>query len=159
MEAGLYTFRQIVVDSSYWLPLFGVEIDIDSSENVETVFSRLFDLEIDVIINDLTPIEAFGKASRLAEKGGNEEGYELAIQGFYDLASDDRIKRVSSTDLGVFKQALLLRRAHNDLFDCFIFGTAMYLKATLLTEDRFAHKEIRSIEIFRWKDLKKALQV
>lgn len=148
-------YRQIILDTSYLLPIFGVQIDTADQVEIQEQLSLLIDNDIGIGICDLSLIEGFGKASRLAEKQQNEDGYISAVRGYIDLLYDKQIKKYPTSEVGIFNEAQLLRRKHNDLFDCFIFGTALYLKAILLTEDTFAHKEIKTIEIWNWKRLMK----
>jgi predicted nucleic acid-binding protein len=148
-------FRQIIFDTSYLLPIFGVSINTADQIEIQQELILLLDSDILLGICDLSLIEGFGKASRLAEKQNSEQGYLAAVRGYIDILFDDQIKKHSATDVGIFNEAQLLRKKHNDLFDCFIFGTALHLKAVLVTEDSFAHKEINTIEVWNWKRLKK----
>jgi predicted nucleic acid-binding protein len=152
-------YRQIIIDTSYLLPMFGVQIDTADQTDIQRKISLIMSNDIIIGICDISLIEGFGKASRLAQKQQNEDGYLSAVRGYIDLLYDNQIKKYSTVDVGIFNEAQLLRRKHNDLFDCFIFGTALYLKAILLTEDNFAHKEIKTIEIWNWQRLTKELAI
>ncbi|MHB1868607.1 MAG: PIN domain-containing protein [Nitrososphaerales archaeon] len=72
----------IVLDTTFILPAFGVEIEIDSTESVQEKIREVRESqETPILISDLSPLESFLKAFRLAEKAKSEEGKKAAKTG------------------------------------------------------------------------------
>ncbi|MHA2370948.1 MAG: hypothetical protein ACXADX_19205 [Candidatus Hodarchaeales archaeon] len=142
------------MDTTYLIPIFGIETDIASNEEIKTTLKAYIDSGGELGINTLSAIEGYGKAIRIAEKADVKGGFLSAAQGFIDLLSDKTFHHYEFRDFSIFNWAQQLRRKHRDLFDCFIFATALAKKKVLLTEDTFAHDEIKTIKVWNWKTFK-----
>lgn len=152
----------LVIDTTFLLPAFGVEIDTESSERIEAVISSLLEgggPRDRIFISDMSPLEAFLKAYRLAEKEKNEKGKNAAKLGFLAVTGASSVYTiVPHSDEGVFESAFEMRNSHSDPFDCFIFATAKVLGATLVTEDTVAEKFLGSNSVLSWNGLRKSLR-
>jgi hypothetical protein len=77
------------------LPVFGIDIGVDSASSIQGILSRLAEKGTTLCISDLSPFEAFIKAYRIAEKLKDERGKEEAKLGLLfvvreRLADEDR---------------------------------------------------------------------
>lgn len=145
----------LVLDSTYLLPAFGVDIG-EGSNIVPQIVDTMTKSAIKLFISDLTPLECFLKAFRIAERSKREEGKKSAKIGFIATTKDPSITIISHLDEDIIAEASLIRESHKDPFDCFIFATARVLQASLLTEDQSAEKYLPK-KIVSLADLKKML--
>ena len=149
----------IVLDTTFILPAFGVEIEIDSTESVQEKIREVRESqETPILISDLSPLESFLKAFRLAEKAKSEEGKKAAKTGFLAVTADTSTFRcISHSSPDIVRAAFEIRMTHNDPFDCFIFATAKVFGATLVTEDSNAIRYLGVEKVESWKNFKKTL--
>lgn len=147
---------RLVLDTTYLMPAFGVQIGLDSSEKILSMLTLLVRTnEEPLFISDLTPLEGFLKAFRLAEKGKNEDGKMAAKAGFQSIIrNSSTFSCLPHSDERILDEACDIRATHNDPFDCFIFGTARVLNCTLLTEDNRAAQYLAEDRILSWKSFK-----
>ncbi len=150
----------LVLDTTFLLPAFGVEIDVDTSEKIELAIQQLVkESSTPIRISDLSPLEGFLKSYRLAEKAKNEEGKKAAKMGFLAVTRDSSwLRMVPHTEEIIVNAAFEIRLTHNDPFDCFIFATAKATGARLVTEDSTAKKYLGSENVLSWEDLKRSLR-
>lgn len=149
-----------MLDTTYLLPAFGVELDFDSAENITKVLDNITEIGSNVYLSDLSPLECFLKAFRLAEKVKSQAGKEAAKIGFLAVTKDPSAFTIlSHSDEDIITEAFMIRNSHRDPFDCFIFATAKVLEATLVTEDDDAWKYVGSDKILSWKNLRKDLGI
>ncbi len=149
---------ELVFDTTVLLPAFGVEVDIDKSENIKQTLNELMNVhKIKLFLSDLSPLEGFLKSFRLAEKMKNEEGKKAARVGFLAVTRDSTFTIISHLEERTFNEAYEIRKKHRDPFDCFIFATAKSLDASLVTEDTNAKKFLDKERVLSWKDLKNRL--
>jgi len=150
--------QPIVLDTTFILPAFGVEIELDSSKSVEeTIHEVRESRETPILISDLSPLEGFLKAFRLAEKAKNEDGKKAAKIGFLAVTADTSTFRcVTHSSQDILSAAFEIRMTHTDPFDCFIFATAKVFGATLISEDRNATRYLGAENVESWKDFKKS---
>lgn len=153
------SIRNVVLDTTYLLPVFGIDIDVDSSSSIQETLQRLAKKGVGLHISDLTPFEAFIKSYRISEKLRDEEGKEAARSGFVILARADWVSKVDHKDDTVINEAFKVRLNHNDPFDCFIFATAKALGMPLVTEDDSASNFLHKDSLLSWTDLKRKLRV
>ena len=150
--------RELVFDTTYLLPAFGVDVDVDTSKNIKLILNELADVRgVKLIISDLSPLEGFLKSFRLAEKMKNEEGEKAAKMGFLAVTKDSTFSIVSHSDERTFNGACEIRQNHRDPFDCFIFATARSINAPLVTEDIDAQKFLGKKKVLSWRNLKQYL--
>ena len=152
------SIRNVVLDTTYLLPVFGIDIDVDSSSTIQETLQRLRGKGVGLHISDLTPFEAFIKSYRISEKLRDDEGKEAARSGLVILARADWVSKVDHKDDTVINEAFKVRLSHNDPFDCFIFATAKALEMPLVTEDDSASNFLDKDSILSWKELKRKLR-
>ena len=148
-----------MLDTTYMLPVFGIDIAVDSAASIQGTLSRLVEKGTTLCISDLSPFEAFIKAYRLAEKLKDEKGKEEAKLGLLFVVRGDWLSRIDYKDDEIIEEAFKIRRKHNDPFDCFIFATAKINKIPLITEDHAAKEFLEDRLVMTWAGLKKNLKV
>lgn len=149
--------RELVLDTTYILPAFGIEVDVDSTERIGATLGVLKEQGVTLHISDLSPLEGFVKAFRIAEKLGDEPGKKGAKIGFLAVTKDPLLLKVNHSDEEILNAAYEIRITHTDPFDCFIFATAKVFSKTLLTEDRSAAHFLGRKNVLTWNDLRKSL--
>ena len=151
--------RNILLDTTYLLPVFGIDVEVDSALAIRDALERLLKRGVRLHVSDLTPFEAFVKSFRVAEKLRDEEGKQAAKSGFTILARADWLDKVDHKDDTVVEEAYRIRLDHNDPFDCFIFATAKALSIPLVTEDQDASKFLGKESTLTWKELKRSFRL
>src|SRR5207245_9138449 len=106
------------------LPVFGIDIGIDSASSIQETLSRLVEKGTVLFISDLSPFEAFIKSYRIAEKLKDERGKQEAKLGLLFVVGGDWATKIDHEDDEIIEEALKIRLKHNDPFDCFICLTA-----------------------------------
>src|SRR5437016_9998805 len=104
------------------LPVFGIDIGVDSSSSIQAALSRLAQKGTTLCISDLSPFEAFIKAYRIAEKLKDERGKEEAKLGLLFVVRGDWLTRIDNKDQEIIEEAFKIGKKHNDPFDCLIFA-------------------------------------
>jgi PIN domain nuclease of toxin-antitoxin system len=140
------------------LPVFGIDIGVDSASSIQGTLSRLAEKGTKLCISDLSPFEAFIKAYRIAEKLKDERGKEEAKLGLLFVVRGDWLSRIDHKDHEIIEEAFKIRQKHNDPFDCFIFATAKVQRIPLITEDRVAREFLDDKLVMTWTMLKKSLK-
>ncbi len=147
--------ENILVDSTFLLPLVGVEV-VGLPENpLETMMS----LGLDVKINEISLFEAVGKAVREAEKVHDRERIMKRIEiGVKSLLLEARIEKFPVCESETIGTAIKLYKSGlDDLPDCFIVATATLHTGLLLTEAEdvkpAAQKANVSLKVVKWKDI------
>jgi PIN domain nuclease of toxin-antitoxin system len=148
----------LLLDTTYLLPVFGIDIGVDSASSIQETLSRLVETGTVLYISDLSPFEAFIKAYRIAEKLKDERGKQEAKLGLLFVARGDWITKIDHEDDEIIEEAFKIRLKHKDPFDCFIFATAQVRKVPLVTEDRVAPQFIGEGLVMNWAALKKSLR-
>jgi PIN domain nuclease of toxin-antitoxin system len=148
-----------MLDTTYVLPVFGIDIGVDSASSIQGTLSRLAEKGTTLCISDLSPFEAFIKAYRIAEKLKDERGKEEAKLGLLFVVRGDWLSRIDHKDHEIIEEAFRIRQKHNDPFDCFIFATAKVQRIPLITEDRVAREFLDDKLVMTWAVLKKNLKV
>jgi predicted nucleic acid-binding protein len=150
--------EKLVLDSTYLLPAFGVNIDVETSEAIVETIDLLKARGIGIFVSDLSPLECYLKAFSLAERAGTEEGRKAAVTGLLAVTGDSsKFVAVPYSDERVVREASEIKKSHKDPFDCFIFATAKALNAVLVTEDDSASKYVGGSNVQSWKRLGKLL--
>ncbi len=147
-----------MLDTTYMLPVFGIDIGVDSASSIQGTLSRLVEKGTTLCISDLSPFEAFIKAYRIAEKLKDERGKEEAKLGLLFVVRGDWLSRIDHKDHEIIEEAFKIRQKHNDPFDCFIFATAKVQRIPLITEDRVAREFLDDKLVMTWTMLKKSLK-
>ena len=141
------------------MPVFGIDVGVDSSSSIQATLSRLVEKGTTLCISDLSPFEAFIKAYRIAEKLKDDKGKEEAKLGLLFVVRGDWLTKVDHKDHEIIEEAFKIRQKHNDPFDCFIFATATVQGIPLVTEDRVAREFLDEDLAMTWAELKKTLKL
>lgn len=150
--------RSLLLDTTYMLPVFGIDIGVDTSSSIQETLSRLVTKGTVLFISDLSPFEAFIKTYRIAEKLKDERGKQEAKLGLLFVVRGDWATKIDHEDDEIIEEAFKIRLKHNDPFDCFIFATAQVRKIPLVTEDRVAPQFLEDGSVMNWAALKKTLR-
>lgn len=150
--------RSLLLDTTYLLPVFGIDIGVDTSSSIQETLSRLVTKGTVLFISDLSPFEAFIKSYRIAEKLKDERGKQEAKLGLLFVVRGDWATKIDHEDDEIIEEAFKIRLKHNDPFDCFIFATAQVRKIPLVTEDRVAPQFLEDGSVMNWAALKKTLR-
>lgn len=149
----------LLIDTSYLLPLFGLESRLPSYD--ETLSDLLN--QYDVKYNPVSLLEAKWLVIRTARK--TKKGLETFLryyrEGIGSIKKEDRIEESAFTDEIVeeLSDRLLIKASLKDYFDRQIYSTAACLNYILLTEDQQLHDLSRAQitpkpkAILRWSDL------
>lgn len=151
----------LLLDSSYLFPIFGVQLEY---RNFESVFSSLPEKYL-VKYNPVSLIEAKWYVLRNSKTKGR--GYDGALllsymRGLLSLQRDPRIESTTLTNERIeeLSDSLLTRFTVRDYFDRLIYSTAAHLQCILLTEDARLHELFKADNdlpkpkgIMKWKDL------
>ncbi len=146
-----------VFDTTYFLPAFGVQIDVGTPESILDVIKRFLGKGNSIIVSDVTPLEAFLKAFSIAEKRKDEDGKKRAREGFLSMVNDPSIEIASHQQRLVFENAFKIRLNHRDPFDCFVFATALAENALLVSEDESSLKYLKNDRVMKWAQFKKKI--
>ncbi|OLE69595.1 hypothetical protein AUF78_10435 [archaeon 13_1_20CM_2_51_12] len=158
MHDNLSSARSIMLDTTYILPVFGIDVGVDSSPSIQGTLSRLVERGTVLYISDLSPFEAFIKAYRIAEKLKDEKGKGEAKLGMLFIVKGDWLTRIDHEDDEIIEEAFKIRQIHNDPFDCFIFASAKVNNIPLVTEDQVAKEFLQDRLVMTWAVLKKHLR-
>ena len=134
---------ELLLDSSYLFPLFGVKLEYKNFESAFPSLSQRYFLRY----NPVSLIEAKWYVLRESKrkgknKGGGEDGLLQSYRtGISSLVRDRRIETTTFTNEKREELSdILLSKFHiNDYFDRLIYSTAADLNCTLLTEDGSLH--------------------
>ncbi len=158
MHDKLASTRGLILDTTYLLPVFGIDIGVDSASSIQGTLSKLVEKGTTLFISNLSPFEAFIKAYRIAEKLKDEGGKEEAKLGLLFIARGAWLSKIDHQDDEIVEEAFKIRLKHNDPFDCFIFATAKVRKIPLVTEDRAAASFIEDRLVMTWSELKRVFK-
>lgn len=126
---------ELLIDTTYLLPVFGVDVGLD---DFEARFGKLL-RSFSVRYNPVSLVEAKWTILRLGRKDPSKKDALLGAYrtGMKVLASDDRLKEtpITSEGIEVVADALLAEDGVKDYFDRVIYGTATERRCALLTED------------------------
>jgi len=151
----------LLLDSSYLFPIFGVRLEY---RNFETIFPKLTE-HYYVKYNPVSLIEAkWYVLKQLKKNRTHEDLLQSYRRGLASLAQDRTIEttRVTSEKVEELSDALLQQHSVQDYFDRLIYSTAAHIDSILLTEDDVLHNLFKKTtnedlarpkKILRWKDL------
>ena len=150
----------LLLDSSYLLPIFGVGLEY---RDFELVFPKLAD-QYSIRYNPVSIIEAkWYVLKQIKKKKANEDLLQSYRRGLSSLERDQTLKSTPLTNEKIeeLSDALLVRYSLQDYFDRLIFSTSAHFGSILLTEDNLLHELFNTIDndlskpkkILRWKDL------
>ncbi len=145
---------KILLDTSYILPLFGIDVEIEGlKENFLRVLERY-----DVYYSPISLIEAKFIALQLLKDGINLlDDYRI---GLIRISAEDYLKPTPLTtpEIEEIADKLLIDENVKDYFDRMIYATAVVFKLVLITEDRKLTELAKSYtkrppKVYSWKTL------
>ncbi len=150
---------RLLLDTTYLLPLFGIDLKL---LRFEELLPRLLE-RFDTLYNPVSLVEAKWLILRLIRRSetrvkGLLEAYRMGLKA---LQFDERLKATTLTDPEVEEIAdrLLIEAGVRDYFDRLIYASAIVNDAILLTEDEEL-REIASMKqhphpkgIMNWKEI------
>jgi predicted nucleic acid-binding protein len=152
--------NKILLDTTYILPLFGIEIKIDpdSNEKLKMIWDRnLKDLKF--YLSSVSLIETMYKLLGEYRKKENFEilnRYQMILPTI--LNSPIQIYNPELNAKASLIATKIRHFGHPDIMDCWIAATAALLKCSLLTEDSELEEilslipETKEIEIWSWSE-------
>jgi len=151
--------KGIFVDSTFLLPLVGVEV-LGIPENPLGI---MLSFGLDVKINEISLFEAVGKALREAKKADNQEKIMERIKmGVKSLLLDTRIEKFPICEVETIGTVVkLYENGLDDLPNCFIAASATFYTGLLLTESKDVRLAVQKanipLKLIKWKDLTRNL--
>ena len=148
--------NRILLDTSYLLPLFGIDVEIDGlKENFPKVLKKF-----EVYYSPVSLIETKFIILRLLKDGINLlEDYRVGLDS---ILAEDLFKPTPLTNSEIEEVAdrLLIDKGLKDYFDRMIYATAVVFKLALVTEDRklteiASNYSLKPPKVYSWKTLLK----
>ena len=146
--------NKILLDTSYLLPLFGIDVEIDGlKENFPKVLKKF-----EVYYSPISLIETKFIILRLLKDGINLlEDYRVGLDS---ILAEDLFKPTPLTNSEIEEVAdrLLVDKGLKDYFDRMIYATAVVFKLALVTEDRklteiASNYSLKPPKVYSWKTL------
>lgn len=122
---------RLIIDTTYLLPFFGIEVEGLSEENVIALSQKC-----ELIYPSMLLPELWAKVLREARKRGFDRPPEEAISAMNALLAGSGIELTPPNSRQMEVAALLRLSGHKDIFDCLGFGYAESLSTDFLSEDR-----------------------
>lgn len=154
----------VVLDTTYVLPLFGIEPSLGNKfigEIQKMWENQLHDFKF--FLPDVCLIEVLHKLNREFRKKNDPkimERYSLVLPSIQTSESVELIESFKNQTISEY--AIKIRgTGHPDLFDCLIGASAIYTESILVTEDQPLKDKILSlslekdIKILDWKKFSK----
>jgi len=159
--------NKIILDTTYVLPLFGVQIDISPTflDEVKSIWKTGL-IGYQIYLPSPCLIEVIYKLNREFRKNKRSEAldrYSLVLP----TVIRSKVVEISQSFLNptICKTAMYIRKAgHRDLMDCMIGATATCLRGLLITEDDELGKimgkleETRGTPKFTWKEFHESIR-
>lgn len=127
---------EILLDTTYILPIFGINIGL---KNFETHFPVLLTTS-HVLYTPLSIVEAKWVVLRLARKrpAQRKDLLETYRKGLSTLLGEGRLIQTTFTkpEIEEIADVLLIDTGIRDYFDRLIYATSIYYNAVLMTEDQ-----------------------
>lgn len=158
--------KRIILDTTYLLPVFGIEID-KSEEEINQIKKMWIHglVGFDLYVSSISIIEIVYKLNSMFRNQNRNEildRYPLVLGSI--LNNPNFHIFYSETDLLASEMAITIRKmGHNDLLDAWIAGSAYALDGIFLTEERVLLKILKQISEFKsdliwdWTKLQKEL--
>jgi len=146
--------NRILLDTSYLLPLFGIDVEIDGlKENFPKVLKRF-----EVYYSPISLIETKFIILRLLKEGINLlEDYRVGLDS---ILAEDLLKPtlLTNSEIEDVADKLLIDKGLKDYFDRMIYATAVVFKLALVTEDRkltelASNYSLKPPKVYSWKTL------
>ena len=153
---------ELLLDSSYLFPIFGIELEY---QKFESVFPTLPEKYL-VKYNPVSLIEAKWYVLRKSKKKDKDQGdilFQSYREGLLSLQRDQKLESTPLTNEHIeeLSDSLLTKFDIRDYFDRLIYSTAADLQCALITEDASLHEIFRRTnnnltkpkQMMKWKDL------
>jgi predicted nucleic acid-binding protein len=146
--------NRILLDTSYLLPLFGIDVEIDGlKENFPKVLKRF-----EVYYSPISLIKTKFIILRLLKEGINLlEDYRVGLDS---ILAEDLLKPtlLTNSEIEDVADKLLIDKGLKDYFDRMIYATAVVFKLALVTEDRkltelASNYSLKPPKVYSWKTL------
>ncbi|TFG04632.1 MAG: hypothetical protein EU536_04200 [Promethearchaeota archaeon] len=142
--------KKIILDSTYLLPLIGIDVGIPEDD-----LKALFISDHEILINEVSIFEIMGKGLR--EVIRKKLPYNRLLKGLASLKEDERIQTISLKDTLAFSNliGLIFQSGLQDIPDCMILSTAMncdifITEAKDIPKTSSLFKEFQHVEIINW---------
>jgi len=152
--------KKVVLDSTYILPLYGIAVD--GLESLERILVSLFKGEIKKLklyipsTNLLEAMYKLLKEFKIQRDKAIIDRYTIATRSLIENTNLIILNPITHPEIS--QLALKIRSAgHEDIFDCFIAGCAIFENAILLTQDKSLSDtlqkipEFQNIRVISWK--------
>ncbi|MHA1274741.1 MAG: PIN domain-containing protein [Promethearchaeota archaeon] len=157
------SIKSIILDTTYILPLFGIEINLSKPflEDLKKIWKNEIE-DFKIYLPSICLIESMYK---LLNEYNKKKNFEI-LERYYKI-----IPTILNLPIEIFycelnpiislNAAKIRHYGHKDFMDCWIAGTALFLNGILLSEDTQLKSiikqipEFKHLEIWSWDDLKK----
>lgn len=144
---------RILLDTTYILPAFGIELEELSWNDIERIINRLLIKKSRIYVSNISILEAYLKTLSIARKKGISELFSRAIDGVDLIVNEAEITKIDYFDREILEKASEIFKRHNDPFDAIIFSTAITRNMYLLTEDKEASKFIEKEKLLNLRTI------
>ena len=158
--------KRMFLDTTFVLPLFGLEINASKNPGFKEDFSSLWNHGIDgykLYLSTVSLIEAAYILNGVFRQSGDIEvfrKYEIALP---TINNSPHVELFDSPQDIKSMQYLTQIRAlgHKDLMDCWILGSAAALGCIFLSEEKVLKRlvskdeQLGKVEFWNWKEFKK----
>ena len=132
-----------LLDTTYFLPLIGVDIAIEGAGSFLDNMLGRFDA---LYYSEITFLELASKSAKYIVR--NELDPNQAVAGLNSLLYDNRMIQVSYKEPAIIELAWKLHRFHKDFLDCLLVATAKRTGCIFVTEDTIIHNILSKAQIF-----------
>ncbi len=134
--------KKLLLDTTYFLPLIGVEIEGVNSNLVQEILNAG---EYTISLSEISLFELAAKGAKIARK--MELTYQDVLRGIDTIRLDKEIRIESWTQSpAILEMSFNIRALHSDYADCIIMATAICSKNILATYDETLVEKIAKDE-------------
>jgi len=147
--------KEILVDSTYLLPLAGVRVKGLPEDPLGFLVEKGFEVKINMI----SLFEVMGKSLREVERAGDRQGSLGRISiGVKSMLLDGRIGKFPVCEVETINHVIEFFKAGlNDLPDCLICASAVARVGKLLTESKDIKRVVEGVgiklDVVNWEEL------
>lgn len=151
---------RILVDSSFFFPLIGVEVQNCSKKAILELVEKE-----EIVRSELVVFELSAKGSKLVNEG--KLAIEDLTEGITAIEYHQKIETIPIHYSEIQILACELRKQHTDFIDCLMVATAVHHSSSLLTMDKEVKKKAEKIwektivkenkefKVITWEEYKK----
>ncbi len=134
--------KKLLLDTTYFLPLIGVEIEGVNSNLVQEILNAG---EYTISLSEISLFELAAKGAKIARK--MELTYQDVLRGIDTIRLDKEIRIESWTQSpAILETSFNIRALHSDYADCIIVATAICSNDILATYDKTLIEKIAKDE-------------